>query len=238
MKKIFFVSTLICLTVISYAQTGANPMSQYNGGAINTIDQDAFTAVNSRGSWKPVINNYTVDGTPLAFKKGEKKLKIYTNDGGAYAVPNGNYNAQTDKIVSVLGKDSIYTFGENNIKKYQFGKNDLVRYADKKGKKRFYFNLSKSNKLTLVKGYYAKIKAGTVNALTKTKVTNDKYVIDEKYFVLKSDLIVYKFRLKEKSVLKLMKDHQKEIKTFIDDNNINFKRERDFIKVFDYYNTL
>ena len=238
MKKLFFAFTLICLSVSSYAQTGANPMSQYKGGAINTIDQDAYTAVNSRGSWKPVINNYTVDGSPLAFKNGERKLKIFTNDGGAYVVPNGNYNAQTDKIVSVFGKDSVYTFGENNIKKYQFGKDVLVRYANKKGKKRFYFNLSKPNKLTLLKGYFAKIKSGTVNALTKTKVTNDKYIVDEKYFVLKNDSIVYKFSLKKKSVLKLMKDHQKEINIFIKDNNIYFKRERDFIKVFDYYNTL
>ena len=234
MKKLFFVSALICVVMNSYSQS----VRPYDGPAINTLDQDAFNAVNSRGSWRHVINDYKVDGSPLAFKKGVKKITIYTNDGGAYSVPNGNYNAQTDKIVSVLGKDSVYTFGEHNIKNYKFGKDILTRYADKKGKKRFYFNLTKLNKVTLLKGYFAKIKPGTINALTKTKVTNDKYVIDEKYFVLKSDLIAYKFSLKKKSVLKLMKDHQKEVKTFIEDNNIHFKRERDFIKVFNYYNTL
>ncbi|NQY28781.1 MAG: hypothetical protein HRT69_04835 [Flavobacteriaceae bacterium] len=236
MKNFFLVFLLVCVIVSSYSQSGIN--RSYTGPAINSVDQDAFTAVNSRGSWRPVVNNYTVDGSPLAFENGEKKLKIFTNDGGVYVVPDGNYNAQTDKVVSVFGKDSIYTFGENNIKKFQFGKDVLVRYADKKGKKRFYFNLSKPNKLTLLKGYFAKIKAGTVNVMTKTKVTNDKYVVVEKYFVLKDDLIVSKISLKKKSILKLMKDHQKEINSFIKDNNIYLKRERDFIRVFNYYNSL
>jgi hypothetical protein len=209
----------------------------YNGPAINSSDQNAFNAVNSRGSWRPIVNNFTIDGSPLAFVSGKKKLKVTTADGYKTAVPNGNYNAQTDKIVYTVGIDSIFIFDTSKFIKIQFDNKELNRFKNLDGKSRFYFNVYKSDTNSLYVSYFARIKPGAVNALTKAKVTNDKFVIDKKYFVL-NDSIVSEIKIKKNKILKLFVDKKSYISNFIKENNIDFKDENDLIKVFKYYDSL
>jgi hypothetical protein len=88
-----------------------------------------------------------------------------------------------------------------------------------------------------------------VLAYVKKEVTSSKMVtglVPEKYFLEKKDYFVYseKYnrmeRLKKNKdfMLEILSDKWKDVNKFINDNKLKCKSIADFVKVFDYYNTL
>jgi hypothetical protein len=224
----------IIILILSTNVFSQNINRSFSGVAINSVDQDAFNAVNSRGSWRPIVNKYNIDGSQLAFSDNNLKLFITTISGKSYVMPNANYNAKSDQIVSAVSKDSVFTFDDSTFRDIKIGNVSLKKFKNKKGLSRFYFILHKSDKITFLKSYYARVKKGTVNALTKVQVTNDKFVIDHKYYLFSNNSVVV-FKPKKKSFIKLMSDNKSLIISFIDNNNLDFKNEKDILKLFNYY---
>lgn len=58
-----------------------------------------------------------------------------------------------------------------------------------------------------------------------------------RYFALRNNLITL-IKLNKKEIMALVGDHEKEVASFISLYNLSFKKERDIIALFEYYNTL
>lgn len=66
---------------------------------------------------------------------------------------------------------------------------------------------------------------------------SDSRFIDYSYFLYK-DKKLYQLTPNKKNILKLMKDHAKEIEDFIKEKKLKLSNRPDIITIFEYYNTL
>ncbi|QHT68673.1 hypothetical protein GXP67_19495 [Rhodocytophaga rosea] len=66
----------------------------------------------------------------------------------------------------------------------------------------------------------------------------DEFVTETDYYVKKPDQKPEKLRLTKKAILEVFPDHQQELKTFISQNQMDFKNEIQVAQVFEYYDSL
>lgn len=236
MKKIFLVVCIALLTTTSFAQGSNGGLSNLQGTQSNTLGQ-SMEALNSRGSWLPTVNKYSVDGTPLAFEEGNNKLILVANDGTKFNIPNGNYNAQSDQFVSVLSKDSVYVMNSLNIDFALLNNKKMKRFSGEKERARYYEVLASNKDVYILKRRQAKIKPGGINKMTQARTSNDRYYLVEDLYI-KNGEELGELKLKKKLISELFSDKQSQIKSFIKENDLNIKDEPDFIKIFNYYSTL
>lgn len=233
MKNYLLLFTLL-ITSLSFAQ-GSNGFGSNLSSATNSsTQQDMFNAVNYQGAYLANGKSSEVLGTPFAFE--DDVIVITSTDGKVYKVPNGNYNAKSNKIVSNYVKDSSFVFDSKAIESVKFGKYTAKNYKDEDSKNNFFFELTPHVKTKLLKKYVAKIKEGQINVMTKQKTSPDKFIIDDSYAITKNGTTTEEFRLKKKTILKLFNDKKKLIEKFVDDNDLSYKDEVDVVKIFNYYN--
>ncbi|MGY0391845.1 hypothetical protein ACW5R3_04665 [Bizionia sp. KMM 8389] len=236
MKKIFLFAIFAISTLTISAQGSNGGLSNLQGTQSNTLGE-SMDALNSRGSWLPKINNYTVDGTPLAFETGNNKLILVSKDGNKFNIPNGNYNAQIDKFVSVMSTDSIYVLNAATIDYAVLNNKKMKRFSSEKKRARYYEILAENDDVFILKNRQAKIKQGGVNKMTQARTSNDRYYLVEDLYIKNGD-VLEELKLKKKLISELFSDKESEIKTYIKSNDLNIKDEADFIKIFNYYSTL
>lgn len=236
MKNFFLIAVIALSTLTSFGQGSNNGLSNLQGTMSNTLGQ-SMEALNSRGSWLPNVNRYSVDGTPLAFEEGNNKLILVANDGTKFNIPNGNYNAQSDQFVSVLSKDSVYVMNSLTIDYAVLNNKKMKRFSDEKERARYYEVLASNKDVFILKKRVAKIKAGGVNKMTQARTSNDRYYLVEDLYIKNGD-VLEELKLKKRLISQLFPDKQTQIKSFIKENDLNIKDERDFIKIFNHYTTL
>ena len=64
-----------------------------------------------------------------------------------------------------------------------------------------------------------------------------RYIPREFYMLLKKDSFE-KFSLRKKKVLKLLAAQEEKVKTFVDENDLNYKNEEDLNKIMEFYTGL
>ena len=64
-----------------------------------------------------------------------------------------------------------------------------------------------------------------------------RYVPREFYMLLKNDSFE-RFSLRKKKILKLLAAQEEKVKTFVDQNDLNYKNEDDINKIMDFYTGL
>ncbi len=239
MKKLLFI--LITLTsTVTFSQVINNEV--YTGQAkhanlplvdLNTRLQDNSDAVNYQGYYLANTTLEEVKGSPFPFDNAT--IIINTIDGKSYKVPNGNYNAKSNEIVSNFVTDSSFVFQSNSIKSVQFDKYTAKPYTDKESNSSFYFQLTPHADIKLLKKYVAKIVDGQINVLTKQKTSADWYNIIESYSYSIDGETAQPIKLKKKNILKVLSNKKKLIQKFVDDNDLSYKDEKDVIKMFNYY---
>ncbi|TYB79375.1 hypothetical protein [Bizionia myxarmorum] len=236
MKNAFILAVLTLSVWTSFAQGSSGGLSNLQGTQSNSLGQ-SMDALNSRGSWLPVENRYSVDGTPLAFELGGNKLVLVANDGTNYNIPNGNYNAQIDQFVSVISQDSIYVMNALSIDYALMNNKKMKRFSGEKERARFYEVLASNKDVYILKKRQSKIKPGGVNKMTQARTSNDRYYMVEDLYIKNGDELEG-LKLKKKLISKLFSDKETEIKKYIKENDLNIKDENDFLKIFNYYSTL
>ncbi|MFC5196497.1 hypothetical protein ACFPH8_14240 [Bizionia hallyeonensis] len=236
MKNCFLLAVIALSTLMSFAQGSNGGLSNLQGTQSNTLGQ-SMEALNSRGSWLPNVNRYSVDGTPLAFEEGNNKLILVAKDGTKFNIPNGNYNAQSDQFVSVLNKDSIYVMNTLTIDFALLNNKKMKRFSGEKERARYYEVLASHDSIYILKKRVAKIKPGGVNKMTQARTSNDRYYLVEDLYI-KNGEELEELKLKKKLISELFPDKQTQIKSFIKENKLNIKEETDFLKIFNYYSTL
>ncbi|MDH7444277.1 hypothetical protein [Aquimarina sp. 2201CG14-23] len=218
--RFLFISTLfICLS--ANAQLGRVELSPEAG---RLADMNTFNGVD--------IGDGSIKGSPFylgGYKLGEvfvdgssrgKTLLRYdgVNDELQFQKDNETYNVvKKDKLKAIVDKTvfKIYTYeGEKQyFITYNTGKNSLLLKPKKK-----FVDVVKAQS-----GYSKDIPA--------------KFVDQYKYFILKNGEI-QPIKLKKKDVLKVLSDKKSEIESFVSSKKLGYKKEKDLIKVMDYYNTL
>ncbi len=143
------------------------------------------------------------------------------------------YNALNDQIevtevFNVLKRDNIEIVLDEGY---------AYKVLDFEGTKQFFVFL-KEGKTSLVMKVEKKIKQGREAIGGYQKTTKDKYVEKHSYFILNEEGELLKMRLKEKDILRVLGDRKSEIEKYISSKKLNCKKEKDVVKIVNYYNTL
>jgi hypothetical protein len=68
--------------------------------------------------------------------------------------------------------------------------------------------------------------------------TNVPILVDNFYFLLKSEQKVIKFDEKKETVLKVLSDKKEKVQEYLANNKVNFSKRQDIMQLLDYYNSL
>ena len=85
-------------------------------------------------------------------------------------------------------------------------------------------------------GYFELLSNGNVKLLRSYR-KNGKNKVKTSYYIQIGEEIAKPFKVRRSSIMKAFKNLNNEASDFISSNNINIKKERDLIKLFDYLNS-
>lgn len=200
----------------------------------NNLNLDGIRDRNDR-------NQPSVDGSPYLFKSWNNLSKIYYDDR-VYVISNFNYNIYSERFEAKLSDDSILIINPRNVKSILINDKTFGRYLDPEYQRNSYFEeIAKfdSDQL-LLKKYAVKIKEGPRNPLTKVKLTNDKLIRDDIFYLCNlKDNSLKKIKLKNSTVQSLFrKEVLEDVKVFVEENSLNYRDPDDIKKMVQHYNTL
>ncbi|MFC5196496.1 hypothetical protein ACFPH8_14235 [Bizionia hallyeonensis] len=184
----------------------------------------------------PNSPNY-VEGSPLGFEGEDNELVIHTMDDKYYKFNNGNYNGMSDKLVIKLEEGKFYEFNDKDIDFALINNIKVLKLKDEGDKMKYFFVLDQSNDFTILKRINAKIIAGSVSKMTKEKISNDKYFVYTDFYLLQNDKLD-EIKLNNKTFKTLFKENEKQLKDFVNENDLSIKNEEDFLKMLRYNKTL
>ncbi len=176
-------------------------------------------------------SKYSVQGHQY-YENENKLASVYVN-GKKSRRTFVRYNALNDEIevteiFNILKKENINVVLDEGY---------IYKVLDFEGTKQFFVFL-KEGKNSLVMKVEKKIKEGKDAIGGYEQTTNDKYVEKRSYFILKTGGDLFKIKLKQKDILKVLGDKKTEIEKYASSKKLNFKKEEDLIKIVGYYNTL
>lgn len=226
MKKICLSLFLLSATLSVYAQTG-------NDNVFMSSDK-IFTL----GGKRAKSGEYKIDGNPYTNSKNFEKVTI---DGYSKNVQDLRYNAYADEMEYLDKKDIYYadktegltivfpSLKKNYIvKKYNYMGNDKFGYLVLLSKKDAKYGLFKREKVELMPG------EKSVNAFAKD--ANDYYAKEKDVYLVSKDNTYYKLPKNVDELSEELSLDAKSVKEFAKSNKINFNREEDLVKLFDFIN--
>jgi hypothetical protein len=214
--------------------------AQNTGGVIGpTNDLSLYlNPMQSDGLYVPLRKSgQNRDQSQYLFSENEGNFQIYFFLNKAYSIKNLNYNIDSKKIESIMGKDSIFQFDSSKIDHITHNAKTFRFYSFSESNQ-LYQELFVSNKIVFLKGYKLIFKEAFINPMTNAVISEAKSVIIEKYFCKVSNNEFLQLDLKRKAVLKLMGDKSSQIDKFVSDSKLSYGSETDLIKIFNYYDTL
>ncbi|EDP72078.1 hypothetical protein FBALC1_13292 [Flavobacteriales bacterium ALC-1] len=200
-------------------------MNAQNLPATSIVSESGFIASKDLGE-------NAISGSFLLSDDWVTDAVVYTNDNKTYKPDFINFNVKLNTFIIKIAEDSLFTFDKTKVKSVQFNSKSFEIINDK-----YYENLSKG-KLNMYKAYYLNLQKGSIDPISKSKITEDKYVIKSKYF-LKEKENLKELKLSKKNILKLCeKEKVSVIKKFIKENDLSIKKDKDLKKILAYYNSL
>ncbi|RIA10483.1 hypothetical protein OE09_2348 [Flavobacteriaceae bacterium MAR_2010_72] len=181
-----------------------------------------------------------VDGSPYLFKTWNNLSKIIYEDK-EFVVAEFNYNIYSERFEAKLSEDSVVIINPRNIEKIVINNRIFGRYLDPEFQRNSYFEeVAKVDDQLLLKKYTVKIKKGSLNPLTKEKLTNDALVQDEVFYLCDlKDNKLKKIKLKKSTVQSLFnKDHIETVKSYVKEQRLSYKDADDLKKIVNYYNSI
>jgi hypothetical protein len=234
--------------------TNVNPIRQNNpndrrNGYETYQSTDQIVGSGPNGMVNTIDHRYEgLRGTPY-FLPDWAKGQIEMVAGLNYTNVPLKFNAYQQQLVLLrtwAGNDSIIV-DAGQVKKFTLKSNEGQTYLFKR------FPLAKTGDQTLQNGYFLVLyegKTALLKRITKTFKQADyknPYSIDVRYdsfrdaftyYLLKSDQTLTKFKLSGKSIIDVLGDRQDELKTFIKQENLNFKTDNDAILLLKRYDSL
>ncbi|MES2812633.1 MAG: hypothetical protein V4670_09205 [Bacteroidota bacterium] len=227
MKKIVFF-----LLFVNFAQ------AQFGSGNIkleNYNKTNFLTNLSKAGEGK--LNN-SIDGSPFLFSDDDiSNFVITATDKNEFTLKSLNYDLRTNSLFVAANKDSIMEF-----------KSDLVDHLMVDNKKFQFFIINevkklsevlfKSDKILFVNGFYLGITKEKIDPMTKLVTTGKKYFKEDRFYLKINNNDFVEVKLKEKPILKLFSDKSNLIKGYANENNLDFAKSGDVVKILTYYESL
>ncbi|RIA10482.1 hypothetical protein OE09_2347 [Flavobacteriaceae bacterium MAR_2010_72] len=231
---------------------GSNAIAQLAGQTAVGISEDAMSLPFPRSDYAQIVAlssaevrevynkelKTPVDGSPYLYDTWFNQSKVYFRDK-VYNISSFNYNVYSDRFEAKLSKDSVLIINPEGVNKVVINNKTFERYYDPETQLNSYFEqLIKFNNYWLLKKYTKKVKSGSVNPLTKQKLTNDALVQDE-VFYLSNENKLKVIKLNKSDIQSLFKkEHLEHVKNFVKNQGLNYKDEDDIKKIITYYNSL
>lgn len=211
--KLLFLS----LTISAYSQS--------DDGFTNDFSDNVTGDVT--GTWIKSAAKPGIIGTVYLYENWDLPAKIITYTKNI-SMNNVNYNVQTNQFEARFSKDSVLVLNPAEIKSISIGNDTFKRYRNGLSYN-FYQEIGKINNKVLVKGFKLSIKKGKINPMTHNQQTADKYVKNEKFFILDlSSNTTEEIRLKKSTVIKFIDESKsKEIKSYMKKNDFDYNNEKD-----------
>ncbi len=231
MKKVVFLF-FVFISVLSNAQSFFNVNRNVN----HYLSDSAIKG--DAGSTRPVKANNNIDGTPFLFNNWITTGVLETKDGKVFELNEINYDAKLDQMVVKISKDSIFSFNSGIIHKVVINTKVFKRYLDPElNRNSFYEVISESNEMSLLKRSIKKIRQGSVNPMTKVKLTSDSFITNEDYFLFVNGELKKQI-LSKRKFLKIFDTKSTQIKEFINTNDLSIRKDNDLKKIFNYYDAI
>lgn len=199
-------------------------------GAIQTTNLNAF-----KERMTPLkAMSEPVDGSPY-FNDEWAKAKIVAADGVKIEIEEVKYNAFS-RSFEFLKNKQVFTLPQKyEVMAFELAGSSFIRATFKGGKSKDFFQVLSEGKLKLLRRYQCGlIKAQPAEGLIPA--SNAKYDMREIYYFQINDDPTDKLKLKKDDILTLMKDKSKEVESFIKKEKLKTKKEKDLIKIFNFYN--
>lgn len=233
MKYIIFIITVLSTTAINAQDIQSLTRNRELTEIRSNLNLEGVREAGSK-------HQPDIDGSPYLFKSWNNRSKIiYENK--EFVINIFNYNIYSERFESKLSEDSIFIINPRNVKNILINDKLFGRYLDPEFQRNSYFEeIIKIDDFMLLKKYVVKIKKGSINPLTKEKLTNDALVMDEIYYLCDiKDMTLNKIKLKKSTFSQLFKkDYIEDINSFVKINKLKYNDVDDIKKTVQYYNTL
>tara|TARA_R100000935_G_scaffold51666_1_gene78412 strand:- start:49 stop:735 length:687 start_codon:yes stop_codon:yes gene_type:complete len=228
MKRYALLILMVCINQIS-AQTNDN----------QEIDINAYVT-SSAGSQLPVkvpINSET-SGSFYLYKNWNNKGFVYLKDKRVLKLNAFNYNTYTDLFEAQISADSSFSFSKNSADSIAIN-NKIFKVRPNTGSSTYGYIEVLFNKkdLFFVKKYKSIVEKAKPNPMSGNFDFPDKITLEESYFI-ENNYGLVPVSLTKKSILKTFKDNEKEIKRFVEKNNLSYKKELDVVSMLKFLSQL
>lgn len=171
-----------------------------------------------------------VKGNPFLFEEWNTKGVVYS-DGKIFNVDKLNYNIYKEEIGALKEKESVFVYDSQYIDSVKI---DNVRLHKLDGK--FYEVLQTGSKASLFKKYDTRIVDGMVNNMDGTKQKDRLVIMDDYYVRTQGKLEI--FKPSKGSLEDIFGSEAQEMKKIIKAEKLSYKKEKDLINIFEFYNGL
>lgn len=226
---------VIALSLFSATLLAQGPSADANSTAnfLNSIDNQGA----SFGSSSLIRNpSRSIEGSVHLFDDWSNRGVAVVSADQKIRIQNINFNVQRNTLESKINRDSIFTFNVSKLDKIMINNRTFkhVYFPIKKGT-RLLEVLGEAEGITIYKDYEIDIKEGNPNPMRGA--LKDKYIIRDYYYIQNGETF-NKFKLKKKTILKVMGDKAASVKEFASKNKLSFSKERDIAKIFTHFDSL
>lgn len=181
-----------------------------------------------------------IEGNRYLFDDWNNQARIY-KDNKIYRIGSFNYNIAQERFEAKLSEDSVLAISTGGIKKIELNNIVLKPHFDVEFKKfNFFEELDSINGFILLKKHVIKIVQGSIDPMTKTRFTSDKYVREEHFYLLKDEKKpLERLKLKKSSILGLMNSNEKtKVIKFVKKHKLKYSKVPDVQRIIKFYNSL
>lgn len=226
MKIVLITLSLFISTVSLFAQADMS----------NTVIKNSEIKRNSglRSNAYFYQPNVTKNGSIYLFREFKNTAKVYDKrNNDVYIVKNINYNIQRSMFESKVHPDSIFSFNFNNIDKIQLnGREFRSFYYEPLKRGKVFEVVGETNDFTIIRSFKIDVQQGNPNPMLAR--TAARFIQKEDHFVVKGDKME-EFKLKRKSVLKLLSnDKAEEAKEYAKENGLSFKKSDELQQILNH----
>ncbi len=202
------------------------------------------------------VGRFTIGASERKSKLNTKGSPYYNKDFmfGELELQDGNmlkglfrYNIYAQELELIVEKDTLIINDPAKIKNIDFS-----------GKKFIYSLIldDKKRKDYISGAYLEALNNGNCKVLIKREINlrenryvayygggggdgSQRYIPKLSYYLrLSDDKPALKLKKSKRSIIKILDDHKKEIEKYISDNKLKLTKDKDLVKVVEYYNTL
>ncbi len=189
------------------------------------------------GMWIPgKAMDKKIEGSVYLFPNSRGLFKVTTIEGDTHQLFNLNYNIKSQRLESMVSKDSVFLYDLNTI---DFIINNNTKYkAIFEGELNgLFLEVFSNDKIKLYKKSHIVVEEGVMNPLTQEMISENKYIQKFSYFFWIKDEYV-ETKLTKGNVLKLLSDKKDLIKEYASKNKLSYSSEEDIKNILNHYSTI